>query len=64
MKICKIVSITAKLVTARIKGTDYQFEQYYIMFNDLKLLSWRQFFQNNLMPQLTLYVLILVHMVD
>jgi len=39
MDICKIVSITAKLVTANIYGTDYQFEKNYITFNALKIIT-------------------------
>jgi len=51
MKICKIVSITAKLVTDNIYGTDYQLEKNYITPNALKLVRWRQSCQHILMPQ-------------
>jgi len=54
MGICKIVSIAAKLVTANIYGTDYQFEKNYNTFNALKLLRWQQFCQPKFMPQLVL----------
>jgi len=47
----KILNLTAKLVTANIYGTDYQFEKNYIIFNALKLLRWQQFCQHKFMPQ-------------
>jgi len=51
LNISKILKLTAKLMTANIYGTDYQFEKNYITLNALKLLRWRQFCQHRFMPQ-------------